>query len=188
MKVLGLRCSSKDYAFGVLGGALASPDVLDSGLVMFPKGFSRVQSVKWFLQELDSLLSKHQCDLIIIKGFEGRTRDKSFVERVEHEAIAFLAAANHGIKMVLRKVKSTIAKDLGLKGRARYLSSTLDTSHVPNFADYPDKIQEAILAVWSGLNRTTGHSYTQAASCESSSGAGSARRRAWSAAVTSGVE
>ena len=38
-----------------------------------------------------------------------------------------------------------------------------------------------------GLNRTTGHSYTQAASCEISSCAISAARSAWTAAVTSGV-
>ena len=37
------------------------------------------------------------------------------------------------------------------------------------------------------LNRTTGHSYTQAASCEISSCAISAARSAWTAAVTSGV-
>ena len=37
------------------------------------------------------------------------------------------------------------------------------------------------------LNRTTQHSYTQAASCEISSCAISASRNAWTAAVTSGV-
>ena len=38
-----------------------------------------------------------------------------------------------------------------------------------------------------GLNRTTRHSYTQAASCEISSCAISIKRSAWTAAVTSGV-
>jgi transposase len=37
------------------------------------------------------------------------------------------------------------------------------------------------------LNRTPGHSYTQAASCEISSGAACAARSTWTAAVTSGV-
>jgi hypothetical protein len=38
-----------------------------------------------------------------------------------------------------------------------------------------------------GLNRTTGHSYTQAASCEHSPSEGDAVASAWTAAVTSGV-
>jgi arylsulfatase A-like enzyme len=38
-----------------------------------------------------------------------------------------------------------------------------------------------------GLNRTTGHSYTYAASCEIASSELSTVCRAWSAAVTSGV-
>lgn len=37
------------------------------------------------------------------------------------------------------------------------------------------------------LNQTTGHSYTQAASCEISSCAIAPVRNAWTAAVTSGV-
>ena len=42
-------------------------------------------------------------------------------------------------------------------------------------------------AVLRYLNRTTRHSYTQAASCEISSCAVSAARSAWTTAVTSGV-
>jgi hypothetical protein len=38
-----------------------------------------------------------------------------------------------------------------------------------------------------GLNRTTRHGYTQAASCEIASGEVSAARSVWTAAVTSGV-
>ena len=41
--------------------------------------------------------------------------------------------------------------------------------------------------VKTSLNRTTRHSYTQAASCEISSCAISIKRSAWTAAVTSGV-
>lgn len=149
--ILGLRCSSKDYAFAVLDGTRAKPTLVVSGLVAFPKGFSRVQSVHWFYQELLTILNAHPCTLIVVKGFEGMSRDRFFVERVEHESAAYLAASHRGIKSVLRKVKSTIAKDLGLKGRARYLSTTLDTSLIVDYDTLAEKTQDAILAAWSGL-------------------------------------
>jgi hypothetical protein len=34
-----------------------------------------------------------------------------------------LAASQKGIRSVVRKAKSTIAKDLGLKGRGKYLAT-----------------------------------------------------------------
>jgi hypothetical protein len=148
--ILGLRCSSKDYAFAVIGGTKGAPTVAETGHVQFPKGFSRVQCMGWFCQELEALLAKHSCTLIAIKGFEGRTRDKSFVERVEHESAAYIAAGRKGIKGVVRKVKSTMAKDLGLKGRAHYLP-TLDTTGVPGFDALDEKTQEAVLVAWSEL-------------------------------------
>jgi len=52
---------------------------------------------------------------------------------------------------IFKKVKSTIAKDLGLKGRGHYLRTELDTSVIPGFAGKPDKEKEAILAAWSEL-------------------------------------
>ena len=133
--ILGLRCSSTDYAYAVLDGTKAKPTLVSSGHVTFPRGYSRQQCVNWFLQELLTILGANPCNAIIIKGFEGRKRDNSFVARVEHETAAYIAAHENGIKSVLRKVKSTIAKDLGLKGRARYLSTTLDTSVVEGYDD-----------------------------------------------------
>lgn len=148
--VLGLRCSSKDYAFAILDGKKITPKLIARALVPFPKGFSRVQSVVWFLHELDTLLGQHNCSHIVMKAFEGMTRNSSFVERVEHETVAYFAASKKGIGSVTRKVKSTIAKDLGLKGRGKYLA-TLDTSPIAEFSDFDDKVQEAILVAWSGL-------------------------------------
>lgn len=149
--ILGLRCSAKDYAFAILDGTKAAPVLVAHGLVAYPKGFSRVQSANWFLQELTMLLDTHSCGAIVIKGFEGLTKGNAFVERVENEAVAYLAAFRKGIKSVVRKVKSTIAKDLGLKGRAKYLSSTLDTTVINDYAALDEKIQDAVLAGWSGL-------------------------------------
>ena len=149
--ILGLRCSNKDYAFAVLDGKKAAPKLVSQGLVAFPKGFSRIQSVVWFLYELDSLLNKHPCSQILMKAFEGMARNNSFVDRIEHEAVAYFAANRKGIKLVTRKVKNTIAKDLGLKGRGRYLA-TLDTSSIADFTQLDEKIQEAVLSAWSGLS------------------------------------
>lgn len=148
--ILGLRCSSKDYAFAILDGQKSKPTVVAHGFVSFPKGFSAVQRAAWFLQELNGILDGHNCDAIVLKAFEGRARDNSFVERVEHESMAYLAASRKGIKSVVRKVKSTTAKDLGFKGRGKYLASA-DTSHFPNFASYDQKVQEALLVGWSSL-------------------------------------
>lgn len=149
--ILGLRCSSKDYAFAVLDGKRTEPKLVAHGLVAFPKSYSRLQSISWFSQELDALLGKHSCSQIVMKAFEGKARNSSFVERIEHETAAYFAASKKGIRLVARKVKSTIAKDLGLKGRARYLA-TLDTSSIPGFQNLDEKTQDAILAAWSELS------------------------------------
>jgi hypothetical protein len=86
-----------------------------------------------------------------MKAHEGPVGKKSpFESRVEHEAMVLLAAANRDIR-VSKKAKSTMAKDLGHKGRARYLAK-LDTSPIESFDSYSAKIQEAIFAAWSGLH------------------------------------
>jgi len=149
--ILGLRCSNKDYTFAVMDGTKQEPRVIASGNVAFPVGFPKTSSVKWFLQEIETLLASHGIDKIAIKAFEGRTRGSLFVDRIDHEAMVFLAASHRGSRAVFRKVKSTIAKDLGLKGRAHYLRTALDTSVIHAFDDYPEKTQEAILAAWSEL-------------------------------------
>jgi len=151
MKVLGIRCSNSDYTFSVLDGTKTSPSLIDTRNLAYPQGFRLPKSLKWFLLEIDALLTNHSIERIVIKGFEGRTRGKAYEERVEHEAMVFLAAENHGLKAVFRKVKGTIAKDLGLKGRGQYLSTSLDTSAIANFDSYDDKTKESIWAAWSEL-------------------------------------
>ncbi len=150
MNVLGIRCSSSDYTFAVLSGTKTSPQVVEVNSITFPTGFAKPQSLKWFYQEIDDLLARNSVQKIVIKKFEGRTRGNTYEARVEHEAMISLAGANHGVKPIFKKVKSTIAKDLGMKGRAHYLS-TFDTSPVSDFREYSQKAQDALLAGWSEL-------------------------------------
>ncbi len=150
MPILGVRCSNKDFAYAVLDGTKGAPQQVELKTLPFPKGFKAAQSLHWLNQEVSDLLEKHAIDKVVIKRFEGRTRGATFETRVEHEAAVMLAAASKGMTAVFKKVKSTIAKDLGKKGRARYLA-TLDTSHFPGYADLSDKQREALQAAWSEL-------------------------------------
>ena len=53
------------------------------------------------------------------------------------------------------KRKVTLAKDLGLKGKARYLL-TFDTSPIPDFADLDEKMKDAVLCAWSARKESDG--------------------------------
>ena len=152
MNVLGVRCSTTDYAFCVLTGDKASPMVVVTDAEKFPKGFTEAQNLKWLVQEFEGHISKYQVNTVVIKRFEGRNRGNAFENRVEHEAAIMLAGANLGITNITKKVKSTISKHLGLKGQARYLKTKLDTTVITNYDNYPEKTQEAILAAWSELD------------------------------------
>lgn len=151
--VLGVRCSASDYSFVVLGGTRQGPVVLEKGLVGYPKEYSWGEALNWQYQEFDALIMKHSVIAVVVKGTEPMARkDKSYTARVEREAIVALVAARLGVQNVKRKVKATLAKDLGMKGRAKYLSSDkLDTSLLPGFDDESDKSQEAFLAAWSEM-------------------------------------
>ena len=67
-------------------------------------------------------------------------------------AMVYFAAQNKGIKDISKKVKGSIAKSLGLKGRAKYLKTSLDTTLIENFDSYSDKAHDAIYAGWSKLD------------------------------------
>lgn len=151
MKVLGVRCSNRDYTSAILGGTREKPKVLECDTVRYPKGFRTAQSLKWLLQEMESKIKKHDVRRVVMKRYEGMSRGKAYEQRVEHEAMVALAAANRGLTAIFKKPKSTIAKDLGLKGRGHYLRTSLDTSVIPQYDDYEDKAQEAILCAWSEL-------------------------------------
>jgi Holliday junction resolvasome RuvABC endonuclease subunit len=151
MNILGVRCSNTDYAFAILTGEKESPIVINARSIAFPKGYNKSERLKWFLQEIDALLSKHNVGAIVVKSFEGQHWRSAVKERMQYEAIVFLSGANCGLKRVCEKRNASIAKDLGLKGQAHYLSTNLNTSVVANFDNYPEKTREAILAAWSEL-------------------------------------
>lgn len=150
--ILGLRCGNSDYAYAILEGGSKRPIVIEELLVAYPPDYKRPKLLRWFYQEMEGLLAKHSISRVVIKGAEPMaTRDRAFVERTEHEAIVMLAAATSGITRISRKVKATMAKDLGLKGKAKYLETKLDKSVIDGFEDRSTKLQEAILAGWSEL-------------------------------------
>lgn len=151
MQCLGIRCSNKDYSFVVLSGTKAIPKILYKECNASPRGCSIARRLKWFLQEIEEIIKKFSINEIVIKGAEPIARKGNpYRERIENEAMIFLAAEDKGIKQIVRKSKCTIAKDHGLKGRPKYLA-TLDCSVFPNFEKETPKIREAILAAWSCL-------------------------------------
>jgi len=117
----------------------------------FPKTFrSRARFPGWF-KKIEEIINKHNITKIVMRGFEGQVRTRTtYEERVELETAVYIAAAKCGINAVFKKVRSTIAKDLGLKGKAHYLQS-LDTSSILGYDERSDIKKEAILAAWSEL-------------------------------------
>ena len=150
--ILGIRCSNADYSLALLKGKKGAPHVVDIKSASFPKGYTRANTLRWLYQEVEDYLSKHKgISHFVAKGAEPMAqKGGAYDERVEGEAIFFLAAANNGIA-ASRKVKPTIAKDLGLAGRAKALDVDLDISVIPTFSTYSTKEQEALLAAWSEL-------------------------------------
>jgi hypothetical protein len=134
-----------------MSGSRSQPKIEVSNTIAYPRNFAKPRSLLWFLQEIQDIAAKYDVKKIVVKGFEGRTRGKAYEERVEYESAVFIAAAKSGISGVFRKVKSTIAKDLGFKGRARYLQTSLNTSVIPTYARKSEKEKDAIVAAWSEL-------------------------------------
>ena len=152
MSCIGFRCSNKDYTYVILTGTKEQPQILSKGTVAFPKGFTRPQELKWFLQEVEELFKKNKITSVAIKSTEAPARKgNTYDERVENEAIILVTAYSFGIKNISKKVKSTIAKDLGLKGKSKYLTSKLELSAFPNYEKETDKMKEAILVAWSSM-------------------------------------
>jgi len=134
-----------------MSGSKSKPKIHISDKIAYPRSYAKPRSLWWFFQEIEQIITKHNIKKIIVKGFEGPTRGKTYEERVEYESAVFIAAAKNGISAVFRKVKSTIAKDLGLKGRAHYLQTKLNTSVITGYVEKPEKEKDAILAAWSEL-------------------------------------
>ena len=120
-------------------------------MIQCPRTFKACETAKWIKHELDEIFGRLSPTYIVIKAFEGRSKGAAYEERVRLEGIAHLCASALGFKDIARKRKPTIAKDLGLKGRARYLRSILTPLRSAEFEDLDPLSKEAILAAWSDL-------------------------------------
>ncbi len=150
MKIVGIRCSNTDYAYCALSGDFGSPHIDDVKQVPYPKAYSEAEILKWLFQEFTALFSGYKPEKAGIKRAETNVKRSNSLEfRIQAEAIVSLAAAEVGCMSVERKVNATIAKGLRLKGKAKYLQTTLDTSPIEHFERYSVKEKEAILAAWS---------------------------------------
>jgi hypothetical protein len=149
--VMGLRCSNTDYHFVLLTGTKSSPVLKQSGSFNYPKGLKKPFALKWMLEETRDRLQKCTIDRVVIKASEPLARPSGpLTERTEFEAAVLIACAQSGLKAAFKKVKSTIAKDLGMKGKAKYLLE-FDTSAITDFDSFSEKTREAILAAWTEL-------------------------------------
>jgi hypothetical protein len=96
------------------------------------------------------MIRKHSIEGVVVKVYEGRKKGNDYELRVEAEGAVAIAAADNGIRAFWKKRKNTMAKDLGQKGRARYIEM-LDTSSMPDFPSLSDKKQDATISAWSSL-------------------------------------
>lgn len=152
MNTLGIRCSTKDFNFSVINGTQDNPNLIDSGTTKFPTGQNDADKLNWFYQEIGGLIKKHAIGGIGIKGVEPMAmKGKNYGARTQVEAMIYLQAAQNGIKYIKTKVKSTIAKDFGLKGKGKYLTSKVDYSKIPDFDNKNQNIQESIQVALSML-------------------------------------
>ncbi len=132
---------------------MTTPELVESQTIKYPTGFNDSQRVKWFYQEVDGLIKRHNAESLGIKGTEPMAmKGGAFGCRIEMEAMALLAVANNAIKYVKRKVNGTIAKDFGLKGKKKYLETGIDYAKIPDYDSKSVNIKEAILIAWSMLN------------------------------------
>lgn len=144
MIVLGLRCSPSEFSFAIVEGTLKAHKLNASAHVKYPTGYNHCELLKWLHNEIGGLITKHKPNAIGVKGTEAMgMKGKSFGERMELEAMIFLQAAEKGIKYAKRKVSGTIAKDLGLKGKGKYLANGFDYSGINDFDKMSQHLQEA---------------------------------------------
>lgn len=149
--VLGLRCSNSDYHLVLLDGTKTLPILKYKTAIKYPAGLKKPLSLKWMVDEIRGYLKKFQIEKVVIKAPEPSARpSSSHTERIEYETAVLIACADSGLKAVFKKVKCTIAKDLGLKGKGKYLE-TFNTDAIDGFDKLPEKTQEAAFAAWTEL-------------------------------------
>lgn len=153
MSILGIRCSSKDFSFSIVKGKQDTVILVDSGTFTFPKSYSESETLKWLSQEIEGIITKYSIHGIGIKGVEPMgMKGKNYGARMEKEGIIFFQAAINDIKYIKRKVKGTIAKDLGMKGKGKYLETKADFSGIVGYDTTNKNTQESIQVAISMLN------------------------------------
>ena len=153
MKAFGIRCSNNDFTYCIISGTKESPKIDNTCQLSFPSGYSEAESLLWFYRELQEIFKANSFDSVGIKRTEVIvSRSNNLELRIQYEAIVSLVSAEVGITRVHRKVKPTIAKDLGLKGKAKALNTQLDTSAINDFDSFSDKNKDAVLTAWSCMN------------------------------------
>lgn len=106
----------------------------------------------WSDKTIKTLINQHSPNAVAVKAAEQMVKRSGALEtRIRIEGISLMSAAEAGCDTACRKVKATIAKDLGMKGKGKYLETQLDTSCITDFDTYNAKQQEAILVWWSCL-------------------------------------
>lgn len=148
---LGIRCSNKDYSYVVLAGPRDAPEMLEKGGAAVPAGYGRSEVVHWMVQEVGAILDRLHPQIVSMRASESMSAKTTLLERIELETAVYAAAGARGLKAVFKKRRATIAKNLGLKGRAKALDEDLDTSVLKGYDGLPDKAKEAALAAWSDL-------------------------------------
>jgi hypothetical protein len=149
--VIGIRCSNQDFSYAILDGTKAAPILINKSTISFPRNYSRCKELKWFYQELEGLKDSYEIKEWGIKGAEPMAqKGKFYAARIENEAMIFLLCANIGNDNVIRKVKQTIAKNLGFKGKSKYLKE-VEFDNIEGYDNCNEKIKEAILVAWSCL-------------------------------------
>ena len=151
MKILGVRCSNLDYTFAVVDGTQEKPNILERKTFPFPS-FERLKTLQWLYKEIEDLIHKYEPRGVMIKRAEFSPQKKTTLfQRVENEAIVLLAVANKNIDYFDDRIKSTIAKKLGYKGKGHYLNNYFINKKLPDLDKESDKIKEAVLVAISGL-------------------------------------
>lgn len=151
-KMIGFRCSNLDYTYAVVSKNAEAFKLVETKTVGFPKNFCRVEALRWFYLEIEQLLKRIEPSGVMLKRAEmAAAKSKSFVERVENEGVILLVSGMLNSKYVRGKVKATLLKDLGYKGRGRYFQNAVNDAEWISGDDISEKMVEAALVARSGF-------------------------------------
>lgn len=145
---LGIRCSNTDFAYAILSGTRLSPKVVSAKCTTFPKSYNESATICWLRLEIKDIIGKSPISKACLKKSEATRNTNSLQLRLLCEG-AIISAIRESMDIpISRKVQTTLAKDLGAKGKAKYLKG-LDYSVFSDWDNYSDKVRESILAAWS---------------------------------------